>query len=110
MAIYLLRTKPKNRDKHPLIKPHIVKLLEKEINKECQEMCHKTIKVKVIPESETQPKSRRELFSASSIATRKRKIPAEQSNDVAAKNFMKNNVRCKYLQKDKQRRHNCIYL
>ena len=43
MAIYLLRTQNTNMAKfalkHPLIRAHLIKLIGKEINKECQGMC-----------------------------------------------------------------------
>ena len=49
MAIYLLRTQNANMVKfalkHPLIRAHLIKLIGKKINKECQGMCEESIKV-----------------------------------------------------------------
>ncbi len=79
-----------------------MKFLEKDINKECQEMCCETIKVEINPENETQPKSRRELFSTSTLTSRKRKIPAEQSKDVPGKKMMKKDVRSIFKKTSKE--------
>ncbi len=106
MAIYLLRTQNQNIAKlalkHPLIRHHIVKFLEKDINKECQEMCRETIKVEINPENEIQPKSRRELFSTSTLTSGKRKIPAEQSKDVPGKKMMRKDVRSIFKKTSKE--------
>jgi hypothetical protein len=95
MAIYLLRTQNKNIAKfalkHPLIRAAILQLIEKEVHKECQEMCRKSIKVPVDGQNnaQTKPKSRRDLFQSS----QKRK--AEDQNLVAGniKKFVKKDVR-----------------
>jgi hypothetical protein len=95
MAIYLLRTQNKNIAKfalkHPLIRAAILQLIEKEVHKECQDMCRESIKVPVDGQNnaQTKPKSRRDLFQSS----QKRK--AEDQNLVAGniKKFVKKDVR-----------------
>ena len=95
MAIYLLRTQNKNIAKfalkHPLIRAAILQLIEKEVHKECQDMCRESIKVPGDGQNnaQTKPKSRRDLFQSS----QKRK--AEDQNLVAGniKKFVKKDVR-----------------
>ena len=95
VAIYLLRTQNKNIAKfalkHPLIRAAILQLIEKEVHKECQDMCRESIKVPVDGQNnaQTKPKSRRDLFQSS----QKRK--AEDQNLVAGniKKFVKKDVR-----------------
>ncbi len=83
LAIYLLRTQNKNMAKfalkHPLIRAHLTTFIEKEINKECQEMCRDSVKVPTCVDSgnsdsapaEARPKSRRDIFSTMSTKSRK---------------------------------------
>ena len=50
-AIYLLRIHNTNMAKfalkHPLIRAHLIKLIGKEINKECHGMCRESVKVSI---------------------------------------------------------------
>ena len=97
MAIYLLRTQNKNvatfAFKHPLMRIALLELIEKQVHKECQEMCREYIKVPGIDQSDNSdaqgtPKSRRDLFRAS----QKRK--ADDHNQAAStKKFVKRDVR-----------------
>ena len=97
MAIYLCRTQNKNVTtfafKPPLMRIALLELIEKQVHKECQEMCREYIKVPGIDQSDNSdaqptPKSRRDLFRAS----QKRK--ADDHNQAAStKKIVKRDVR-----------------
>ena len=103
LAIYLLRTQNKNMAKfalkHPLIRGHLITFIEKEIKKECQEMCRETVKVPTCGESDTNipgeitQKSQRNLFSTVPGTSGKRKNDDNEIAGPKEKKFVKKDVR-----------------
>ena len=102
MAIYLLRTQNTNMAKfalkHPLIRAHLIKLIGKEINIECQGMCRESVKVAIgdeIPEDMAQPRCKRNILDYHSSplpVSKKRKQQEGNTESGGKKKFFKKDV------------------
>ena len=102
LAIYLLRTQNTNMAKfalkHPLIRARLIKLIGKEINKECQGMCRESVKVAIgdeIPEDMAQPRCKRNVLDYHSSpwpVSKKRKQQEGNTESGGKKKFFKKDV------------------